>query len=79
GQIDLVILDISMPKLSGKEVLERLRILNPQVKVIISSGYLTGEINSVSDRCVFVQKPYRTEDLLRGVREALDQPETSAF
>jgi anti-anti-sigma factor len=70
--IDLVILDLSMPKLSGKEVLERLRILNPAVRVIISSGYLSGDIHSTASGCVFVQKPYRTEDLLRGVREALD-------
>lgn len=76
-RIDLVILDISMPKLSGKEVLERLRKINPKVRVIISSGYLTGELSSESCGCVFVQKPYRTEDLLRGVREALDRPEPS--
>ncbi len=73
SSIDLVILDLSMPKLSGKEVLERLRILNPAVRVIISSGYLSGDIHSTASGCIFVQKPYRTEDLLRGVREALDR------
>lgn len=73
AHIDLVILDLSMPKLSGREVLERLKALNPSVRVIISSGYLGDDIHSTASDCVFVQKPYRTDDLLRGVREALDR------
>jgi len=73
AHVDLVILDLSMPKLSGREVLERLKALNPSVRVIISSGYLGDDIHSTASDCVFVQKPYRTDDLLRGVREALDR------
>jgi anti-anti-sigma factor len=73
SRIDLVILDLSMPKLSGREVLERIREINPHARVIISSGYLTGDIQAVASGCIFVQKPFRVDSLLRVVRRALDQ------
>ena len=69
-RIDLVILDMTMPCLTGADVLTRIRTLNPLAKVILSSGYPTGESQGAS---AFLPKPYRAEGLTRIVREVLDR------
>ncbi|NJD61266.1 MAG: PAS domain S-box protein [Deltaproteobacteria bacterium] len=69
NRLDLVILDLTMPHLSGSEVLTRIRNLNPQVKVILSSGYPSGDTYRAS---AFLPKPYRATTLMRVVREVLD-------
>lgn len=71
--IDLVILDLSMPRLSGAETFQILRTINPAVRVLISSGYssdetLTGELNAAVG---FLAKPYRPREMLAEVRAAL--------
>ena len=75
AQIDLVILDLSMPNMSGKEALQHLRILDPHVRVVFASGYSTdqfeaGELDGVLG---FISKPYRPQDLTRAIRAALDR------
>jgi CheY-like chemotaxis protein len=69
-RFDLVILDLTMPRLSGTETLTRIRNLNPNAKVILSSGYPSGETSRAS---AFLPKPYRAETLTRVVREVLDR------
>jgi two-component system cell cycle sensor histidine kinase/response regulator CckA len=72
--IDLVILDMVMPGISGGEVFDRLRKINPGVKVLLSSGYsLNGEAQHIMDRGCngFLQKPFQIEKLSRKVREML--------
>ncbi|MBL8798816.1 MAG: PAS domain S-box protein [Planctomycetia bacterium] len=79
GGIDLVILDLSMPRLSGQETLRELRKLKPTVKVLISSGYSSeDEMRAVEREGVmgFVAKPYRPAELARQVRRALDWNQT---
>ena len=66
AQIDLVILDLVMPRLGGKEVLARLREINPSVRAILSSGYdRAGVIKDILDQgsVSFLQKPYTMETL----------------
>jgi DNA-binding NtrC family response regulator len=58
-----------MPHLSGSEVLTRIRNLHPQAKIIVSSGYSSGETYRAS---AFLPKPYRADTLIRVVREVLD-------
>ncbi len=74
--IDLVILDLSMPLLSGREVLQQIHVVNPATRVIISSGY--GEEDVAASRELgatgYITKPYRPDDLTRKVREALEVP-----
>ncbi|NQS98976.1 MAG: PAS domain S-box protein [candidate division Zixibacteria bacterium] len=75
AEIDLVILDLTMPKKSGRETFLDLKKANPEVKIVISSGF--SRIGSVDDLMKmgakgFVQKPYRIGQLLSTVREALD-------
>jgi two-component system cell cycle sensor histidine kinase/response regulator CckA len=75
--IDLVILDVMMPGIGGKETYRLLRAINPQVKVLLSSGYSTnGEVGEILKQGVsgFVQKPYREEELAAKIREVLDAP-----
>jgi len=75
NKIDLVILDMIMPKLGGKETFRKLKEINPSLKCILSSGYtketIARELLKEGARG-FVQKPYRVNDLASIVRSALD-------
>jgi PAS domain S-box-containing protein len=74
-RIDLVVLDLTMPRLSGHETYRVLRELKPAVRVLFASGY-SAEYLTEADRehaHGFVNKPYRAEELARLVREALDR------
>jgi PAS domain S-box-containing protein len=75
-EISLVVLDLTMPHLSGREVLQKLLEIDPNVRVLLASGYSAEHaIDFESDRIVgFVGKPYRPDDLARHVRSALDKP-----
>jgi len=72
--IDLVILDMILPRLDGKETFDRLREINPDVRVILSSGYDVDErAKDVLDHGAlgFIQKPYHIEALLAMIRNVL--------
>ncbi len=74
--IDLVILDMIMPGLSGASTYDRLKEIDPGVKVILSSGYsLDGEASRILERGCngFIQKPFNMEALSRKVREILEE------
>ena len=76
-RIDLIILDISMPHVSGYEFLDRLRFAAPEAKVIISTGYAEHgdpELPQRLDVVAYVAKPYQALELVRRVREVLDTP-----
>ena len=80
GPIHLVILDMIMPHLDGVQAFEALRLLDPDVRVVISSGFShedrTDELLR-SGVFGFLKKPYRAGDLIRTVREAAIAPRTS--
>jgi PAS domain S-box-containing protein len=76
GRIDLMITDVVMPKMSGKEVAERLQPLYPQMKVIYMSGYTDDAIvhhGVLAAGLNFLEKPFSSEGLARKVREVLDK------
>ena len=80
NEIDLVILDMIMPGMSGGDTFDRLKAINPGVKVILSTGYsLTGQAREIMARGCrgFIQKPYKIETLSQKVREALAAPEST--
>ncbi|MDI6790669.1 MAG: PAS domain S-box protein [Thermodesulfobacteriota bacterium] len=73
--IDLAILDIVMPEIGGKKTFQKLKGINPRLKVIVSSGYsINGEAQDIlnSGACGFIQKPYRVDELSTTVRRVLD-------
>jgi CheY-like chemotaxis protein len=74
--IDLAVLDVVMPKLSGRAVFDRMREKCPHVRVLFASGYSTNAIHTdfvLDEGLTLLQKPYQRADLLRKVRETLDQ------
>ena len=74
GQLDLIVTDVVMPGMSGKELAERLRSLRPEVKVIYISGYESSLLctdNKFGPEAVFLQKPFRPAELIQLVREVL--------
>jgi PAS domain S-box-containing protein len=75
GRIDLVILDLTMPELSGRDAFRKLRELDPHVRVMFASGYSAEHLTLEDGQSVFgfVAKPYRPEDLANKVRAALDK------
>lgn len=73
-EIDLVILDMIMPDLSGRDVYVRLKELDPCVKVLLSSGYaLNSQAREIMEMgCSgFIQKPYKIEDITTKIQEIL--------
>ncbi len=76
GTIDLMITDVVMPKMSGKETAERLQALHPQMKIIFMSGYTDDAIvhrGVLEPGLNFLEKPFSPKDLARKVRELLDK------
>lgn len=72
--IDLVLLDLTMPKMGGRACLQQLRQLNPNVKVLLSSGYSSDErIRDLLEipTVGFIRKPYLAVDLVEAVRRML--------
>ena len=72
GKIDLVILDLTMPKMGGSETFNELRKINKDVPIIICSGYSEQETTKkFSNRGLdgFIQKPYSYEKLLAAIRD----------
>ena len=75
-EIQLVLTDMVMPKMSGRQLGERLRELCPDMKVIYMSGYTDDVLvrtGALSPGMSFLQKPLRPEVLANKVRETLDQ------
>src|SRR5262249_2988108 len=75
NEIDVVLLDYSMPKLTGLQVFHAMQQLDPRVCVIFSSGYTMDKDSDqllASGARAFLPKPYRAEDLIRTVQHVLD-------
>jgi CheY-like chemotaxis protein len=74
-EIDLVILDLIMPGIGGRKILEGLLEIDPEAKVIITSGYASVESTQEVMRMGakdFISKPYEMKTMLKVVRKVLD-------
>ncbi len=70
--IDMVIIDLVMPDMSGQETFEELKKINKDVKVLLSSGYsLKENAAKVLDQADFIQKPFNITDFSTKIREIL--------
>jgi PAS domain S-box-containing protein len=73
-EVRVVLLDMTMPRMDGRQALREIRAIRPEVRVVLSSGYDEGEAsgelagNKITS---FIQKPYRADQLLRKVQEIL--------
>jgi two-component system cell cycle sensor histidine kinase/response regulator CckA len=80
AQLDLVLLDLTMPGLSGSETLQVIRQLDPQIPVLILSGHSSESLTTelLAQVQGFVHKPYRPSDLLAAIRSAITSSRCSA-
>jgi len=73
--VDLLLFDIVMPRMGGKEACLAIRALRPETRVLFMSGYAPEGLNGgleLGKRTGFIQKPYRTQELLEKIRETLE-------
>lgn len=78
GEIHLVLTDVVMPDLNGRELIEQVRALRPHVKCLYMSGYTADVIahrGVLEDGVTFLQKPFTMSELAERVRRALDSAE----
>jgi PAS domain S-box-containing protein len=74
AEIDAVLLDMTMPAMSGPEVFAQLRAVRPDARVVLSSGYTEEDTRRrlpAGDIAGFIQKPYRPAQLVEAMHEAI--------
>jgi PAS domain S-box-containing protein len=75
GEIDMVLLDVMMPEMGGREAFDRMRALRPDLKALFASGYSENAIHTnyvLEEGLALLQKPFAPADLLEAVRRTLD-------
>jgi CheY-like chemotaxis protein len=76
-RIDLVLLDLTMPRLDGARTLRRLRAMKPGVRVVVSSGYAADEVRERFARGLppagYLHKPYGIDELRTALKSALSR------
>ncbi len=71
--IDLVVLDMTMPRLSGKDALLLMKEINPSIKVLLISGYLFSDLEDpLLAKSQFLHKPFTENDLLQKLENLLE-------
>lgn len=78
--IDLILTDVVMPGLNGRELVDAIRGLGFDPKTLFMSGYARDVVaeRGVSDWAHFIQKPFTPAQLVEKVRHVLEQPRTAA-
>ncbi|MBW2116096.1 MAG: response regulator [Deltaproteobacteria bacterium] len=75
-EIDMVILDMIMPDMGGGETYDKLKEINPKIKVLLASGYsIDGQASEILGRGCngFIQKPFQMENLSHKIKEVLEK------
>jgi DNA-binding response OmpR family regulator len=75
-KVQLVLMDVVMPKKSGKEAYEEIRGIRPRTKVIFTSGYTADLISNrkiIEEGMDYLSKPFMPQELFRKIREVLDR------
>jgi PAS domain S-box-containing protein len=77
AEIELIVTDVVMPEMGGRELASRARALDPTLRVLFSSGYTYDAIEQsqlLEERTYFLAKPYTMGMLANKIREVLDNP-----
>ena len=74
GAVNLLVMDVIMPRKNGKEAYEEIKKISPSAKAVFISGYSADIINGTSADTNFIAKPVSPNSLLKKVRETLDSP-----
>ncbi len=77
GRIDLVLTDVVMPRLGGRDLVQRLGAVRPDIRALFMSGYTADTVlrqGIMRDGLAFLQKPFKGRHLLRAVRDVLRVP-----
>jgi CheY-like chemotaxis protein len=77
GTIDMLLTDVVMPGMNGRELSERLLSERPTMKVLFTSGYPADTIirHGIAEATTaYLEKPYLPDELARKVRDVLDDP-----
>lgn len=80
GPFDLIVTDVVMPEMGGQELVEKLRITEPKVKVLFMSGYTTDALFRTGierEKVAFLPKPFSLNELESKIRDLLDDPSSS--
>jgi CheY-like chemotaxis protein len=75
-KIDVIILDMIMPRMGGGETFDRIKKMKPDIKVLLSSGYsINGQASEILNRGCngFIQKPFNLQNLSRNLRLILEE------
>ena len=75
-EIDIVVLDIGLPKVAGKDVLLQMKQQNPDVKLVVASGYIEPELKSYIDQAGiqhFIHKPYSPDEILKTLQSLMEE------
>ena len=81
GQVDLVLLDMIMPKLGGHQAFYQIRAIDPHASILLSSGFVSeDEVHDLLQQGArgFLPKPHRLGDVARAIRHALDAEPATA-
>ncbi len=76
GDINIVVLDMVMPNMGGGEAYDRMKEINPDIKVLLSSGFsIDGEATEIMERGCdgFIQKPFKMKDFSEKIMEILNK------
>jgi PAS domain S-box-containing protein len=76
-RVDLVILDVTMPRMSGRDAYRHLLEINPSARILFSTGYSDEHIAELDGAMGLLSKPYRPHELLTAVQSALEAPQTA--
>ena len=71
--IHLMVTDVVMPKMNGRELAQRVATLRPDMRVLFVSGYTGDSLAQLGPRAAFLEKPFGPGDLVKKVRQILDQ------
>jgi len=77
GDIDLLILDKTMPLMDGAETLRKIRRIRPGIRALLTSGYQCEDQEEewrMLGFCGFIPKPFLASQMLKKIRQSLDEP-----